>query len=224
LPSTAKEVYKKKGWLLPFLFAYDELLWGRWNYWFAILQKGTVKDSGPIPKIQWAPIGDSKVCQANKMLRHCLEKTNTSIDSFSDWLLWGLGQGKEIDYIPTEINEYYYRNFDLFQVLDAPTDYLSMILSEHTGPGYKSSIGYFPTPFSLAQIMIDLLENSSCKTKTIYDPCVGCGSLILAASNYFLNVRGEDISSISVKLCKIQCFWYAPWFALHPENIQGLDI
>ncbi|WP_240416642.1 hypothetical protein [Paenibacillus periandrae] len=49
MPKNNSEVFTKRGWLLPFLFSYGELLWGRWMYWMAILQKGTIAGSGPIP-------------------------------------------------------------------------------------------------------------------------------------------------------------------------------
>ena len=52
LPQHHSEVFEKRGWLLPFLFAYDDLLWGRWRYWTDILEKGTIEGSGPTPQIE----------------------------------------------------------------------------------------------------------------------------------------------------------------------------
>lgn len=39
LPTHPTEVLEKRGWLLPYLFGYDSLLWGRWDYWFGICRR-----------------------------------------------------------------------------------------------------------------------------------------------------------------------------------------
>jgi hypothetical protein len=64
MPQLHSEVFKKRGWLLPFLFTYDDLLWGRWQYWTDIHQKGTIIGSGLIPQIEWVDI-DSKRDRCN---------------------------------------------------------------------------------------------------------------------------------------------------------------
>ncbi len=228
MPQHHADVFEKRGWLIPFLLAYDELLWKRWLYWTDILAKGTITNSGPIPPIQWTDLSSSKATVVHKMLTHCLEHTESNIDHFADWLLWGLGASEEKPRISSKLNEHYYREFDLFLVLDNPTDYLSHILSEETGRGYKSGLGYFPTPFNIARLMVEVTHGDGdpevLKRLTVNDPCVGCGVMLLAASNYFLRGYGMDISSIAVKLCTIQMYWYAPWFAKPGQHIEGFDV
>ncbi|GAK41915.1 hypothetical protein TCA2_4407 [Paenibacillus sp. TCA20] len=228
LPSNHSEVFEKRGWLLPFLFSYDDLLWGRWNYWHEILQKKTIKGSGPIPQIEWKERGGEGVEETQKMLRKCLDHHESTIDHFADWLMWGLAASPENQTlkISPELNEHYYREFDIFLVQNYPTDYLSHTLSEETGKGYKSGLGYFPTPFNITCMMTQMTmggDPEEEKRQTVYDGCVGCGATILPASNHTLRMIAQDISQIAVKLCKIQTYWYAPWYAFHPQWLKGFE-
>lgn len=226
MPQSHADVFEKRGWLLPFLFTYDDLLWGRWSFWSDILQKGTIAGSGPIPQIEWtdpwAPAADA----TKKMFANCLNHHEANIDNFADWLLWGLAGSHEKPRISEKLNEHYYREFDLFLVMDNPTDYLSNVLCDETGKGYKSGLGYFPTPFTVTQMMVQIAHGDGDpdqkKRQTVLDPCVGCGAMLLPASNYFLRGYGQDISGIAVKLCTIQMYWYAPWYA-RPGQVDGFD-
>jgi hypothetical protein len=226
LPQHHTEVFEKRGWLLPYLFTYDDLLWGRWQYWTDILQQGTIIGSGPIPQIHWVDTSSRRAEATKKMLANCLQHHEANIDTFADWLLWGLASTTEKPRISEKLNEHYYREFDLFLVLDNPTDYLSYLLCDQTGKGYKSGLGYYPTPFNIAQMMVGIAhgdgDSEQMKRQTVLDSCVGCGAMLLPASNYFLRGYGQDISSIAVKLCTIQMYWYAPWFA-RPGQVTGFD-
>jgi len=229
LPRNHSEVFEKRGWLLPFLFSYDDLLWGRWDYWHEILQKKTIAGSGPIPQIEWAERGKTGVEETQKMLRSCLSHHDSNMDHFADWLLWGLGaspEGEQLKISP-ELNEHYYREFDIFLIQSYPTDYMSTALSEETGKGYKSGLGYFPTPMSICNLMTEItfggVDPEVAKKQTLSDSCVGCGALPLPASNYTLRLYAQDISMIAVKLCRIQMYWYAPWFAFCPDWLEGFD-
>ncbi|SFJ64096.1 hypothetical protein SAMN02799624_05320 [Paenibacillus sp. UNC496MF] len=229
MPMHHSEVYEKRGWLLPFLFAYDDLLHGRWSYWQDILQKGTIVGSGPIPRLDFIQSADERLNPAMKMLNDCLSQhwTHGALDDFADWLLWGFAATNEPPKIDPQVNEHFYRTFDLFLVLDRPYDYLSMVLSEQTSRGYKSGLGYFPTPMSITMLMAEMTMAGSdpekAKKQSFMEPCVGCGAIMLPMSNYVLRGFASDISMIAVKLCKIQMYWYAPWFAFHPESLQGFS-
>ncbi|WII35290.1 hypothetical protein [Paenibacillus thiaminolyticus] len=83
LPQNHSEVFFKRGWLLPYLFTYDDLLWGRWSYWLDILQKGIIEGSGPIPRIEWESPAES----TKKMFARCMNHHESTIDSFASWLL-----------------------------------------------------------------------------------------------------------------------------------------
>jgi hypothetical protein len=217
------EALTKKGWLLPFLLGYDQLFWKRWDYWFDIIEAGTIDGSGPIPQIEWCG-NTSMTDQVRKMLFHCMDGIayeGVSVEQFADWLLWGFGAVSEPPKISEKVNEHWYQTFDLSLVLKYPTDYMSRLLEELSGRGYKDALGYFATPYQVAILMTQMafVESDNpeeMKRKKFYDPCVGCGSLMLPASNYTLFASAQDISSIAVKLCTIQMYWYAPWFAMNP--------
>lgn len=227
LPRNAEEVYLKRGWILVFLLAYDDLLWHRWDYWTKILERGSLEGSGPIPKIQWVSMSEGKSIATMKMFNDCLNHHEANIDLFADWLLWGLAGIDEMPKISKALNEHFYRIFDLFLVLDNPTDYLSYLLCEQTGKGYKKGLGYFPTPMNISVLMTEIVHSNQdpevSKRLSVMDSCVGCGAMLLPASNYFLRAYAQDISLIATKLCRIQMYFYAPWFAKPGENIQGFD-
>lgn len=226
LPRSHEECLKKRGWLLPFLFGYDSLLWGRWDYWLDLLQKGTIAGSGPIPRIEWAELGSTGVQATKKMFERCMSHHEATIDRFADWLLWGLAGTDTAPAVSERLNEHFYREFDMFLVLDNPTDYLSQLLCDATGKGYKQGLGYFPTPFQITRMMVEMTycdgDTERMKRQTVMDPCVGCGAMLLPASNYYLRGYGTDISSIAVKLCSIQMYFYAPWFA-RPGELAGFE-
>lgn len=227
LPQHHTEALEKRGWLIPFLFTYDDLLWGRWSYWTEILMKGTIDGSGPIPRIAWTDPWASTAQATKKMLSACMNHHEANIDNFADWLLWGLAATPHKPRVSEALNEHYYRQFDLFLILDNPTDYLSYLLCDQTGKGYKAGLGYYPTPFHITQMMVEITHGNgdpeTMKRQSVMDPCVGCGAMLLPASNYFLRGYGQDISVIAVKLCLIQMYFYAPWFA-RPGEVSGFDI
>lgn len=214
------DVYQAKGWLRPYLLAYDELLWKRWHYWGELKAKGTAEDAPPIPQIDFLMTPNPFT---QNMLMSCINGisryTSNAVDQFADWLLWGLGDPntETIDHIDSRVNEHFYKEFDLFFVLDYPTDYLSWVLADYESKSSRSGRGYFPTPFHIAQLMtkLDLGQDDPehAKYRTVMDSCVGCGSLILPASNYTLRGYGTDINATAIKLCKVQMHWYAPWYA-----------
>lgn len=229
VPKNASEALQKRGWLLPYLFSYDDLLWGRWEYWHRIMIKKTIEGSGPIPQIKWVDLfkQQKEVKKNQDMLRRCINDRHreANIHSFAEWLLWGLAVGKEQPNISERVNEKYYKTFDIFHLLKYPTDYMSTLLMEQSGKGYKEALGYYPTPMQVVIAMNDMVISNEdpevLKHKKIYDPAVGCGACLLPASNHMLRGYGNDVSHIAVKLCKIQCYFYAPWYAIHPKDIRG---
>ncbi len=62
------------------------------------------------------------------MLTNCLQHHEANIDNFAEWLLWGLAGSNNMPPISAKLNEHYYKEFDLFVVLDNPTDYMSHLL------------------------------------------------------------------------------------------------
>lgn len=226
--TTCEEAKQKAGWMIPYLYAYDHLTNKRWAYWANILNKKSIVGHDPIPQIHFYGSPLSKECQhATKMLEKTISHMESTAERFADYLLWGLGAQGEIsnlDHLSDELFKHYYENFDLFFVLDKPTDYLSWVLSEQLGGKAKAKLGYFPTPLNISMMMTELINGEKTDvSEPVYDPCAGCGALLLPQSNYRFRASGSDINPIAVKFCQIQMAWYAPWFYIPGENIQGLD-
>ena len=55
------------------------------------------------------------------------------------------------------------------------------------------------------------------------DPCCGTGIMLLYASNHSLNLYGNDISLLLVKMAKINAFIYIPWLAYRPDKLTIFD-
>ena len=55
------------------------------------------------------------------------------------------------------------------------------------------------------------LGDGDARTKTVMDPCVGTGRMLLAASNHSYRLYGCDINPTVIKATLINGFLYAPW-------------
>ena len=55
------------------------------------------------------------------------------------------------------------------------------------------------------------------------DPCCGTGIMLLYASNHSLNLYGNDISPLLVKMAKINAFIYIPWLAYRSDRLTIFD-
>jgi hypothetical protein len=65
-------------------------------------------------------------------------------------------------------------------------------------------------------------DGRNSRLMSVNDPCVGSGRMLLHASNYSLNLFGQDIDPLAVAMCKINGALYAPWLAFPlPESILG---
>jgi hypothetical protein len=206
------------GWLLPYLLAADDFLWRRWQHWFETMSAQKVV--GAIPKIQWA-----RNQAGFKMLDRALSAVSrhgdwrgwnswSAVDYFLDWLLYGFGhQGQP--QLPEERDESkgasdrLYQMFNLETLLAYPYDYLDEILAENQ---HGRHVGFFPTPMELCELMVRMtMGDVDARTKSVMDPCVGTGRMLLAASNHSCRLYGCDISPTVIKVTLINGFLYAPW-------------
>jgi hypothetical protein len=48
-------------------------------------------------------------------------------------------------------------------------------------------------------------------TEAMIDPCVGTGRMLLTASNYSVNLHGQDIDEVVLKAANINFWLYVPW-------------
>jgi hypothetical protein len=206
------------GWLLPCLLHADNFLWRRWHHWLETAVAGKV--IAPIPPIEW-----QRHDLGFKILDRCLSAISkhgdwrgwgswTAFDYFMDWLLYGLGHRGQNE-PPEEKVEFrgasdrLYQVFNLETLLAYPHDYLGDILAENH---HGRHVGFYPTPMHVCEFMARMtVGGEDARTKSVCDPCVGTGRLLLAASNYSYRLYGCDINPTVIKATLINGYVYAPW-------------
>lgn len=137
-----------------------------------------------------------------------------AFDYFMDWLLFGFGHKGQPE-LPEEKNEYrgagerLYQVFNLETLLAWPHDYFGDILAENH---HGRHLGFFPIPLEICQLMAALnFGGEDARTKTVCDPCVGTGRMLLVTSNYSYRHYGADINPTVIKATLVNGFLYAPW-------------
>jgi hypothetical protein len=209
--------------MLPYLLQLEDLSWGRWDHWARTMQAGKILDE-PIPQIEWASSYDHGTT-AFKMLERALNSVTkygewggwscwTYFDYFLDWALFGLGYGgqheePEPPHGCEDASLRLYQLFNLEPLLAYPNDYLGQILAENN---YGRRSGFFPTPIDVCSMMVKMqFGEDDCRSKTVCDPCVGTGRMLLCASNYSYRLYGQDINPTVIKACMFNAYLYAPW-------------
>ncbi len=204
-----------KGWLLPYLLEIDAMFSDRWDYWSRTVANQAPLDE-PIPYIDFLETPDHETM---KNLTDCMKpyaRYGFRFSDFLEWILWGFGAQKERAKISDEANEHWYRTFNLGLLLKNPHDYLGVILSEEKSGYWNNPNAFYPTPHSVCQLMVQMQvagdqELMDLKNKSVCDPCVGTGRMLMYASNYCLHLYGQDIDYACVMACKINGFLYVPW-------------
>jgi hypothetical protein len=196
-----------RGWLLYYVQLADShpALPGRWTHHLRTLEAGKLL-GGPIPQIKF----DACVPRDGfKMLERCLdliyqrEYTWTSFNQFVDWLAWGLALSRERSPLAEETQEALYRSFNLEPLLLHPHDYLGEILAARRKGGWNPN-AFFPTPHSVVELMVQMMlgrdeesgAEQDARLKTVLDPAVGTGRMLLHASNYSYCIYGCDIDPL----------------------------
>lgn len=216
----------QRGWILPYLLEADQLTWQRWVYWFELMEAGQL-GGRPIPQIHWATDGTGNTLfdqQGHKHLERCLDLIPDNgyggwqgwsswqhVDYFFDWLLFAFGHpGYELPKEPSDgASMRLYQTFNLNLLMAYPHDYFGDILALNN---FGKRSGFYPTPMPVCTMMaMMLMEGEDCRTKTVCDPCLGTGRMLLTASNYSLRLYGQDINGTVIKASLVNGYLYAPW-------------
>lgn len=223
-------------WLFPALVDLDRYFGSaRWDYWSSTLLDVEVR---PIPQIQFAGQPDRAAAKhISEMLdyaRRFGERPSTILTAFVVWLLHAFGdvefkQYATPDQIPhlrmrPEVFDFWYENFQLHYLIQHPADYLAHFAQGGENKGYNpySGAGFFATPMALCQMMVQMTvagadDPIALARQSVCDPCCGTGSLLLAASNYSLNLYGTDIQLDMVRMTRLNGWLYAPWMVFWPD-------
>jgi len=73
---------------------------------------------------------------------------------------------------------------------------------------------FYPTPHPVVEFMVRLQMGEATgdmRAKTVCDPAVGSGRMLMHASNYSLRLYGVDIDPTLVKVTLVNGALYAPW-------------
>ena len=219
---------ERKGWLLPYLLKLDEMYFGRWEYWFNIIESDTIPE-GDIPQIPFNAAEEYTERLVQKNIKECLDRGarehSYSLGEFIDWIMWGLGKEEKFPRVSVALDDYWYRTFNLGLFYKEPADHWGMIAMESMGK--SNGQGFFPTPASVVKMMTQMTFSGQPvekqKRASMMDPCCGTGIMFLYASNHTLNIQGNDISPILVKMAKINAFVYIPWLAYRPDSLTIFD-
>lgn len=218
---TDEEVLERttRGWLRPYLIVLDEMFSRRWDYWLRTADAGRVLDE-PIPQVEWRGCHDEPRKNIQACIEYCSNRSAwNSFNLFVEWLLFGFGDPsiKEPCKVEPDVNAFWYKTFNLGLLLKHPHDYLGDYAAELYGGGKHNPTAYFPTPMNVSVMMAMMVLSEKDKTASVCDPCVGSGRLLMAASNYSLNLYGVDIDLNILKVCRANMWVYVPWCAFRPE-------
>ena len=201
----------------------------RWDYWLRTIGTGEVLDE-LIPQIKWLSSPDKETM---KNLDDCVKLCHNRLgwrtfNMFVEWLLFAFGD-TAIEELPAglepRINADWYKTFNLGLFLQSPYDYFGHYAADFYGSGKSNRTAYFPTPRNICVMMakMNMAMNKKGITASVCDPCVGSGRLLMAASNYSINLYGMDIDNNILNVCKLNMWMYIPWGVCRPKNIKGLD-
>jgi hypothetical protein len=215
----------KAGWLLPYLIGVDEMGYGRWAHWCAVMEAGADGDAGPIPRIDF---GDDMagVALARRHIEKCLDLVADGgwlgwsswehLDYFLRWLLYGFGHSSQSE-LPREPRKgasmRLYQTFNLAWPMLHPYDILGDLMAE-CAIGRRA--GFYPTPHSVAEMMTRMTfgdedAQKDARWKTVSDPAMGTGRMLLHASNHSYCLYGQDILDVCVKAALVNGYLFAPW-------------
>lgn len=204
----------------------------RWGYLAATVEQGKLLDK-PIPKIAFEGIGSSGLGQVSSNIKSCvahLERHGfwSSFRIFVDWLGWALGLDDEPPReVTEEEHEALYREVNLEPWLITPSDHLGHYLCEQRGKGWNPN-AFYPTPHNVVQAMVEMTfhdinqeaarKNVDPRAMSVNDPCLGTGRMLLHASNYSMNLSGQDVDPFVLKIALINGLLFAPWMIYKPSD------
>jgi hypothetical protein len=140
------------------------------------------------------------------------------------WIAWGLNCGMDKErpqprhsYGDEAWDAMLLKEFHLGRLQAADCDVLGSYIAEANGNGFNPH-AFFPTPMEVCTMMAQMTmadgpvnpERDS-RLASVNDCCVGTGRMLLAASNFSVNLYATDIDPTMVDACSINCALYAPW-------------
>lgn len=198
----------------------------RWGYLAETILRGEFLDD-PIPQVEFLKPADRGVQQVQDEIRLYIDlMRDKRIYKFVEWLAWALGvNDPNDDFISADEKETLYRKVNLLTWLQYPADHLGIVYSRSLRgrAKYVNGNAFFPTPQSVTDCMAAMLQHDVKKTMnetrhlSVNDPCVGSGRFLLTASNFSMNLSGQDIDRTAIAITMINGVLFAPWMIKKPQ-------
>ena len=211
-----KKPWQYRGWLLYYRLLFEEHpeVCPRWNYWCRTMVAGRMLDE-PIPQMAFGGEPDKGVFKDLERWLHLVDRhtgSASAVDRLLDWFLWGFGYLTQESEQPRELQESLYRQVNLGPLLLKPHDYVGERIAMQKSSKWNPH-AFFPTPHNVVECMVrmTMFEEEDSRLKTVLDPCVGSGRMLLHASNYSLRLYGVDIDPTMVKVALLNAALYVPW-------------
>lgn len=225
-----------RGWLLPYIAGVHETTLFRWPYLMRTLAAGEFLQE-PIPKLLF---GEPRKSVYKSIQDWCCiigydAGGWSDFCTLLDWLLYGLRLSNERPKnISEDKNRKLYQNVDVTEMIQHPYDYLGTIVSEHKANGWNPT-AFYPTPHAVCESMVQMVFHDMDPDKTgkmsdgrdvraasVCEPCLGSGRMLMHASNYSMNLYGQDCDRIAINMALINGALYAPWMSFPlPKLIVG---
>lgn len=221
-----------EAWLLPYVQQIQRAhpaISDRWGYLLETHAAGCFLDA-PLPRVEFVSEHTAESRQVVKAIEGyltILERHGSwqSFRVFVDFLAFGLGVIYEPPMIDDSEAEKLYRQVNILPWLLSPCDHLGSFLSVRRGKGWNP-LAFYPTPGALCEIVSALtMEGLRADNKdvderalAVNDPCVGTGRFLLYASNYSMNLSGQDLDPLVLLITKVNGALYAPWINKPPRE------
>lgn len=211
---------KRGGWasLRPRLFELSP----RWQWWaLVLLNKSLPPPALPYPKIEFAEVFPDQA-PPMKMLRDCLRPTGARFEDLIEWALYKCG-AFDIRNPPRRADQdllsHWEKTFDLKIMLDHPGDWLGHFYEVHVASAsLRSATGFFSSPAALCKLMVSL--NPPGLTESVHEPCCGSGRILMAASNYSVNLSGNDVNPTLCRIAELNGWIYVPWLVMPCRELK----
>ncbi len=179
----------------------------RWQ-WYSNIMLLKKLSAEPLPKMDFSDDNDGK---AKKLVLSILN-VNRNLDDLLNFLLHMFGHTGYEQRPRVEFD------FPLEEALRLERDLFGDAYSEVMGNSLRNGTGYFPTPQSICNLIVEMTMTGCQLTNTVNDPCVGSGRMLLSASNKSLFLSGNDVNLICVKMTLVNGYLFAPWLVLPPPK------
>lgn len=244
-PNHVDQMTERHGWFREPLMVIEAALWGRWPYWVATVLNHRL---GPlpewaIPQIPFGPIsGGSRIAHSNPKIVEMVEtaeeakkrvfkafgdalRTGDNLSDLLAWWLYAFGSPTvtEQPKLTDEGKVAMYSGLNLGWLLGHPGDWGAILCLEFLGPDRRG--GWFPTPINVAKMMTEMtlgVGDGDKRTLSVNDPCVGTGVFLLCASNYSLNLSGQDINRTMCLACEFNGWLFVPWLVYGQHSVREL--